>query len=610
MKPHQKFTKEYLSFHVPKEDLFWTTYMGIEPNTKALQNAEQGFNAYISDPTRLAEVEAALSKIEEEDKEARSVLQGWKQFFASNSLTNPAAIALQTEVSSLEGKLFEKRNELKMYVKDVDGKQVEASRNVVAMNLTTSDDEGVRKSSHDALMELEKWVLEEGFLEIVKKRNEFARAAGASNFFEFKLKRTEGMSVKRLFEVLDEFEALTRETCFRQNNRVKEKHGPQAVLPHNFKYFTAGDSEKELDPYFQFGRSLEVWSRSFGALGIEYRGAELNLDLFDRTGKYDNGFMHGPQPSYLEDGKWHPARINFTSNANPTQVGSGRHGLMVLFHEGGHAAHFSNIVQGAPCFSQEFPPTSMAYAETQSMFCDSLVGDGDWMKCYGKNNQGEVVPDELIRHMQHLTHPLEAMSSRSIMVVSYFEKRLYEMNESELTPRNVLALARECEKKILGLDCSPRPILTIPHILSWDSACSYHGYLLAQMAVYQTRNQLLKKYGKLSNNPKVGEELAEHYWACGNSVPFEQTLRAMTGEPLSGKYLADHCNLSESDLWARTVSQIKGVKPFDPAISVDLNAHIKIVHGKETIASNDKGMEGLWKDFERWVSQSYGRNPE
>lgn len=41
--------------------------------------------------------------------------------------------------------------------------------------------------------------------------------------------------------------------------------------------------------------------------------------------------------------------------------------------EAGHAAHFANIVQPSPLFAQERAPTSVAYAENQSMFLDSLV---------------------------------------------------------------------------------------------------------------------------------------------------------------------------------------------------------------------------------------------
>ncbi len=38
-------------------------------------------------------------------------------------------------------------------------------------------------------------------------------------------------------------------------------------------------------------------------------------------------------------------QTNFTSLATPNQVGSGKTALVTLLHEGGHAAHFANILQ-------------------------------------------------------------------------------------------------------------------------------------------------------------------------------------------------------------------------------------------------------------------------
>jgi len=36
------------------------------------------------------------------------------------------------------------------------------------------------------------------------------------------------------------------------------------------------------DPYFPFETAVDVWARSFAALGITYRGATMRLDLCDR----------------------------------------------------------------------------------------------------------------------------------------------------------------------------------------------------------------------------------------------------------------------------------------------------------------------------------------
>merc|ERR1719230_858147 len=138
----------------------------------------------------------------------------------------------------------------------------------------------------------------------------------------------------------------------------------------------AGDITAKMDPYFPFEKSVEQWGRSFAALGISYAGASMNLDLLDRKGKYSNGFCHWPQPAWVRpDGSWQPSVAHFTSLADPSAVGSGLTGLTTLMHEAGHAAHFANIRMPSPLFSQERAPTSVAYAELQSMFLDALVAD-------------------------------------------------------------------------------------------------------------------------------------------------------------------------------------------------------------------------------------------
>lgn len=251
-------------------------------------------------------------------------------------------------------------------------------------NQGTNENAECRYSSHLALRELEQWLLHNGLSELISLRNRFARKLGYRNYFDYKVNKTEQMTPEQLFAILDRFEEQTREANLRSLQQLVEEKGPETLEPWNIRFASGGDVTRQLDPYFPFAESLDRWVNSFKRLHIGFRGAQMNLDLLVRKGKYENGFMHGPVPPFVDQGKWIPARINFTSLAKPDQVGSGASGLNTLFHEGGHAAHFSNIVQNSPCFSQEFPPTSMAYAETQSMFCDSLLDDADWLKRYAK----------------------------------------------------------------------------------------------------------------------------------------------------------------------------------------------------------------------------------
>jgi len=615
-KTASEFDREYLDVHVRKEDLYWTTYMGTNPNPTAFEEAEGAYKAYVSDPQRIDEVRAALAALAEsgargpEADEERANLEGWLRFFRANAIESADARRMQDDLIVLESRMQQARAALELRYRDGSGKENRGSTNVLATNLSASSDETVRRTSHEALLDLERWVLEHGFLELVRRRNAFARELGFPDFFAYKTRKNEDMSVEELFAVLDEFEALTRARCFGELARLSQQKGPDSVLAHNLRYAIRGDAERAIDPYLPFEKALRAWAQTFHRLGIRYRGATLTLDLLDRAGKYENGFMHGPEPSYLRRGVWHPARLNFTSNATPNQVGSGRCGLETLLHEGGHAAHFSNVLQGSPCFSHEYPPTSMALAEMQSMFCDALLGDGDWLQGYAKDREGRPAPAEVIRALVVAKHPFMAFAERSILVVPVFERRLYALESESLTPERVLSLARACEQEILGLSPAPRPVLTLPHLVAMDSACAYHGYLLAHMAVYQARAFFLERDGFITDNARIGPELAERCWAPGNAVSYGEAVRRLVGAGPSGRHLADVCNRSTDDFWAdharRMEARAARAVPADGE-PYELDAHLRIVHGAETIATNEAGMERLFDDFETYIARQYPR---
>jgi oligoendopeptidase F len=152
----------------------------------------------------------------------------------------------------------------------------------------------------------------------------FARAQGYANYFDYKVEKNEQMSADHLFSILDDFETRTRDANQRALGDLQTAHGADAVQPWNLRFYVSGDVTRQLDPYLSFGKGLERWVESFRRLGIQYRGATMQLDLLERTGKYQNGFCHGPIPSFVDaKGQWVAGQINFTANAQPDQIGSG-----------------------------------------------------------------------------------------------------------------------------------------------------------------------------------------------------------------------------------------------------------------------------------------------
>ena len=192
-------------------------------------------------------------------------------------------------------------------------------------------------------------------------------------------------------------------------------------------------------------------------------------------------------------------------------------------------------------------------------------------------------------------------------MVPYFERALYQLSDEALTPQTVLQLARSHEARILGVSPGPRPLLAIPHLLNQESAAAYHGYLLANMAVYQTRAYFERTYGYLTDNPAIGPALAKHYWAQGNGQNHNETLVSLTGESFNAKYLADMCNQTVDQAWQQAQDAIAAAatRVYPTSAPQSLDAVIRIVHGAEVLADNSVSDDAMCAQFESWVGQHF-----
>ncbi len=606
----QDLNARYLAAHVAKEDAFWAQKMGHHAYVEGtFEKAEIELRDLTSDDAWLVKVRGELGR-GDLDKDDRVGLEGWKLFFEANVIEKDEAKRIANDLIVKEGALERSRAMMKLgYGDPKSGARVDSDYLKLALEIRTNEDEGIRRAAHAGMKEIETHVLENGFLEILRARNRLGRMLGYEDYYDYKVSRNEGFGKKKLFAMLDELERGTRDAAKRAIAGLQKEKGDGADAAHNFGFFTSGSLTAQLDPYFGFESAVPRWGRSFMRLGIRYHGAELTLDLISRTGKYENGFMHGPFPGFVDRGTYRPSRINFTSLGTPGQIGAGYVALQTLFHEGGHAAHFSNIFMPAPCFSQEFAPTSVAYAETQSMFLDSLVSDVDWRARYAKDKNGGAMPRALLDEAVSRKQRYAANNVRQLLVVPYVERMLYELADSELDARTILRRTREIERDLLFLTENPRPTLSIPHLISGESSAYYHGYVLAEMAVQQTRAFFSKRDGHLMDNPRIGPDLAKHYWNPGNSRTFLSLVEDLTGAPFSAAALVQDSNRDVGEALAdaeRALAREKDIPKTDEPI--DLDARISLVHGDEVIATNRNGesFDSLSSQFATWLTRAAG----
>jgi hypothetical protein len=602
--------QRYVRLHRAKEDLFWVTKMGLAEDLKAAghaaQQAEQAYNEFLQDPSRLATLRELERGAASAPAEEQRVLRGWIAMFGAHVVESPEGRALSSEIVELEGELARQRRAMPLgYVDPRTRQQVPASSVRLSLMLASEPDEALRKAAFEGLASIEGYVLDHGFLEIVKKRNRLARLLGYEDYYDFRVQVVERMSKRRLFTLLDELVERTQKPAEAELARCSAALGPAALQPWNFRYYKGGKRVARLDPYVRLAPALERWMRTFQGLGVRFREATLTLDLIDRKGKYENGFMHGPGVAFFDHGSWRPATINFTANAVVGQLGAGITATQTLFHEGGHAAHFSNILAPAPCFAQEFAPTSVAYAETQSMFMDSLVSDPDWLWRYARDENGAPPSAELLAETLREDQLFPAWDVRALVTVPFAERALYELSDDELRPERVLEVFRAAEQRLQGLSRGVRPVLAVPHLLSGESSAYYHGYVLAELAVHQTRRHFLERDGYLTDNPRIGPELGRDYWAPGNAATFDETLVRLTGSPLGIDALLQRVSRTPEQAVSEGLACLEQAQRRNAAhAALDLDAQIRVVHGNETVTSTrERGYDGAGRDFSDWVQR-------
>lgn len=587
---------KYVKLHRQYERLFWASYMGDHSVNERKGKAQAAVDAFKSN-AKLLDMARTLHT-STKNKNIQTRLQHWIEFFELNQ-TPPEAAAIKTKIDTLETKIKHVHTTQKEGYTDPQSKKfVPASMLKLRAMMRTHDDETIRKACYDAQEKLALSCIDE-YVELVQLRNQFAKMLGYDDFYDYKLRHEDKMTKDELFPL---FENIAEKTAgnFAEIRKLA-KTIPGLRKPWNFAYKMTGDFTKEEDPYFQFDQALLRWGQSFSALGIDFKEGELKLDLLDRAGKHNNGFCHWPELVHYVGRKRQPGSANFTCNVIPGQVGSGVTGYNTLFHEGGHAAHLLSSTQKDVCLNHEYAPMTAAWAETHSMFIDTMFSSIEWKTRYAKNAEGKVYPFELFARKQQATNLLKPARVLSVAFVSNFEKEVYELKNP--IAQQIIKLAKKNYRRFYDHTEDSLWALNVPHIYAWDSACMYHGYGLAEIALSQWREYFYKKYGYIVDNKNVGKEMAVT-WQWGASKPFPEAVKLATGKKLSSAALIKELNLSADATIKRAKKRLEvmeGARPYTKPVR--LNAEIKMVSGKKTITTNKNGFEKMAEQYGKWVRE-------
>ncbi|MFM2339700.1 MAG: oligoendopeptidase [Candidatus Parcubacteria bacterium] len=586
--------KTYYRLHYRYETLFWESYMGIRDVGQQKDRALVALDAFRGNRAHKATAEALAQKAKGRTKER---LDTWVRFFAQYQIPE-TALPLRNKINKLETLIQQKRaTRQEGYIDPATGTFVSASTLKMMSMIATHSDEAVRRACFEAREALAIDCLSE-YVSLVSLRNEFARLLGYDDFYDYKLRHIDGMTKAELFGIFETIATAAKSDLVAIRAHEKVQSGLRK--PWNFVYFTSGDFTKEEDQYFPFVEAVSRWLQSFQKLGINFAGGTLRLDLVERTGKYNNGFCHWPKLVMYEKGKRLPGSAQFTCNVVPGQVGSGELAYKTLFHEGGHAAHFLNITERDVCLNHEYAPMTAAWAETQSMFIDTIFSSYEWRSRYAKNAGGHAYPLDLLRRKTEAGALTRTRDIMSIIFMATFERRVYELKTP--TADAIKRIAKQVYCEIFDHSVDSLRALNTPHIYAWESACSYHGYGLARVALYQWRTYFKKKYGSIVDNKAVGREL-KAAWSWGARYDFKTAVRKVTGKPLSATSLIAEVTRTPKDIIREAKKYSTQISKAVPTNLQTVATTITLVHGKQKIADSSKGIPAMVKKYKSWYER-------
>ena len=256
-------------------------------------------------------------------------------------------------------------------------------------------------------------------------------------------------------------------------------------------------------------------------------------------------------------------------------------------------------MQPDACINHEYPPSSVSWSETHSMFMEALYSSIEWRTRYAENDEGRSYPFGLFERKVRATHPLRPLSLMYIMLVVFFEKEVYETKD--LNKERLIEIAKRVNRKFNDRSVDSISILNLPHLYSWESSAYYHGYGLAQLGVSQWREYFLKKYGYIVDNPKVGEELMR-MWSLASLYPTKKLIRMATGKPLSAEsYIKDATSSVDEILKSAKTKMAKLEKVPMSDRPINLRGRITMVHGKNKIADNTESFEDMAEKYSAWL---------
>lgn len=488
----------------------WEFYINSTPENANAVNIVAGMYGQVFNDEeaykQFKEFEEKGIKDEHLNNHLNKLMANFKPIFEPSEKTNTSEQTDNPTVS--ENSISQVFNGFKP---QIDGKEV--SNQEIQEIIRNSEDVELRKKAYIAKNSKGDAIAED-MIQLVKQRNEEAKAEGFNTYYEMMLKKY-GTSEEKLFKLLDDLDkqssAVYTKLKEQSEENICKNFGitKEEIRPWHKGFLQAGSITKEANKFFTKENLVPVANDMYSKMGWNLQEMSITMDLFPRDNKNGHGFCF-----CIEPGK--DARILANLDGDLRSIET-------LLHESGHAVYDIGLPTELPLFDREY--ASNVTTEAVAMLMENLPQrEGFYAKSIG-------MPKELNDKLE--TQRLENLTGfiKSYIFYSNFEKQLYENPDQD-----VKKLWFDLKQQYTG-DNPPDELnnewATVPHFLTHPGYLQ--NYLRAEVMAAQIYDAAHEQLGNLTETKETADFFRENIFKYGASKSEDEIIKIATGKELSAE---------------------------------------------------------------------------
>ena len=481
--------------------------------------------ALVDQVNRLSE---QVEKLQLKDCKWTARLKRIRQVFQANILTDPKVMAKEKENQEWQDRLQNDSNAFRLTMPD---EPEPVSMALYAKKLASTGDRATREKLYKTYesQRANKWI-EVGFRDLIKSRNEEAKAAGHPDYYTYRFARNM-LDLNGYWAIVTELKQKLAPKVHQVLKTLGAQQGISKVEPWDVRYLREQSSTGTLNPWFsQLSETgpMDIARKFYAELGFEVDEYNFKTDLTPRPGKNTHAFaMALVFPRTDAEGQLlrEPASdIRFLANLKKPVKWQD---ISTVIHELGHAIHAAEVRQPVAVFRGFDSVPTESIAMVLERFANSAQFLGDSLTEFCKVPSRDSSP-KLKQHAK-TARMEQAFILLNQVMFSEFERQMYTNPDG-----NFAEMWTKLVKEYWNLDVSPENAeWDIDHFLM--APVYVENYALGILTVEQVFDTLGSQYSSLSSKRLLGDRIRDTWFHPGTEFDYLELVEKLTDKKLSAQ---------------------------------------------------------------------------